>query len=271
MTTIENKIDVDFYIESTHGKNNLSRFSYDHFHSEYEIYYLDSGSMTYFIEDKVFEVKKGEFVIIRPGTIHITRYKTPEYRRILIYFSEDFIKEFLIIEPNLTDIFNNVHLKLSKQNEKRAEDIMKRILCEYESKSKSIVLIKCLLGELLKLFEEKASPAKTPTLPEYHNKIMSVISYINSNFQNDITLSSLSQKFFLNPAYLSRIFKEVTGMGFKEYLINVRLKESKTLLKDTKLSILEICEKTGFNSQNHFCKTFKAVFGISPMTYRKYK
>ena len=65
-------------------------------------------------------------------------------------------------------------------------------------------------------------------------------------------------------------FKKMFGTGFKEYLTSVRMKAAVKLLKDSNLNVTQIAYRVGFNSQNHFCKIFKATFGISPLQYRKF-
>lgn len=266
----ESVISDEFFVTSEHTTEEDFNISVNHFHQAYEIYYLDKGSVTYFVGDSVYSVKVGEFVLVKPNVIHTTKYSENDHKRLLIYFKESFIKDFLALEGDLTRVFDNVHLRLAKTNEKRAEEIMRRILIEYESEKPSPVLIKCLLGELIKLFSENKNESLMPRISDGQSKILSVISFINQNYKKHITLEALSKVFYLNPSYLSRSFKEETGIGFKEYLISVRLKEAAILLKNTDLGISEIYVKVGFCSQNHFCKTFKAAFGVSPLKFRKY-
>lgn len=244
--------------------------SIKHFHRAYEIYYLDKGRVTYFVSNNVYSVEKGEFVLIKPDVIHTTKYDESNHRRFLIYFKESFIKDFLELEPDFIKIFDSVHLRFDKINEKRAGDIMRRILAEYESENRSPVLLKCLLGELIKIFAENKNESIVPRVCESENKILTIIAYINEHYNSNISLESLAKVFYLNPSYLSRSFKEATGIGFKEYLTSVRLKEASLLLKNTNFNVSEICEQVGFSSQNHFCKTFKQAFGMSPLKFRKY-
>ena len=266
--SVENVVKGDFEAEiSTEG---YDRKSPNHFHRAYEIYYLKSGEATYFVDDKVYDVKKGEFVLIRPGVIHVTRYSHECHKRLLIYFKDEFISEFLKLEPDICAAFDKVHIRLFKNREQRAADIMNHVMYEYQKENASLVLLKCLLGELLKFLGENSFEANKVSLTSDENKILEIVSYINKNYFSNITLEGLAKKFFLNPSYLSRSFKEVTGLGYKEYLTSVRLKEAVLLLKNTNLNITGICVKTGFASQNHFCKTFKKAFSTSPLKYRKY-
>ena len=102
-------------------------------------------------------------------------------------------------------------------------------------------------------------------------KIIDIVKYINHEFKEDITLESISEKFYISSAHLSKLFKKVTGFNYREYLSNVRIKHAVNLLSNSDLNITEIAFQVGFNSSNHFCKSFKSVIGISPLKYRNSK
>ena len=72
----------------------------------------------------------------------------------------------------------------------------------------------------------------------------------------------------LNPAYVSKIFKEVTGKTFVEYLTWVRIEKSKKLLCEADLTIKDIAELVGYNNSHCFIKVFKEDAGITPGEYR---
>jgi len=97
------------------------------------------------------------------------------------------------------------------------------------------------------------------------------MKYINSNYQTSITLDSLAKMLNLNPSYFSLKFKNVNGIGFKEYLINVRINHSEKLLLETKKSITDIALECGFDSSNYFGDAFRKKRGISPSEFRKLK
>ncbi|WP_054743033.1 helix-turn-helix domain-containing protein [Cellulosilyticum ruminicola] len=102
-----------------------------------------------------------------------------------------------------------------------------------------------------------------------HKKISEVTAFINEHFMDDITLSLVAKRFYMNPYYLCRTFKEVTGSNFTQYLNTVRIRASEELLLTTNLSILEIATATGYTNSTHFGRVFKQTFGISPLQYRK--
>lgn len=84
-----------------------------------------------------------------------------------------------------------------------------------------------------------------------------------------VSLTSIADRLNLNPAYLSRIFKEHTGVTFTDYVTQARVSRSKELLLQTELKIQDISEQLGYAKVNHFIKLFKDMNGITPGEFRK--
>ncbi|RKP55079.1 response regulator [Cohnella endophytica] len=94
--------------------------------------------------------------------------------------------------------------------------------------------------------------------------------YIHSNYaQKGLTLNEVAQKNHVSPNYLSYLFKKNTGINLWEYVIKLRMEESKRLIQNTDLRRYEISEKVGYESPEHFSKIFKKYFGISPSEMKK--
>ena len=72
----------------------------------------------------------------------------------------------------------------------------------------------------------------------------------------------------LHPSYFSTVFKNSTGLSFKEYLNKVRIEESKILLLNTDFSIIDIAIAVGFEDQSYFSKVFKKYTGTTPKQFR---
>ena len=81
----------------------------------------------------------------------------------------------------------------------------------------------------------------------------------------------MAEKFHISKSYLSKKFKHVTGFGFKEYIVNIRIKNACKMLLDTDMTITDIAFECGFNDSNYFGDAFKHIKGIAPYKYRKNK
>ncbi len=239
----------------------------EHFHSLYEFYYLKNGTATYLTNDKIYNLAKGDIVVIPPNTLHKTVSSGKRERdRILFYLDRSFIK----IAPNAEEILPNEPLFCHTENNIRLRSIFEEMLNEANTTNDSLYL-EALICELLVVLSRTA---KSESAENEHIKLPKIISdvlaYIASNYSTDLTLKSISEHFYTNSSYLSRLFKQHTGFTFCNYLNNYRIKEANKLLAETNKPITEIALDCGFNSSNNFCKCYKKLTKTSPLAYRKY-
>lgn len=94
-----------------------------------------------------------------------------------------------------------------------------------------------------------------------------VLNYLEQNYMYPLCLKDVADLVHLNPRYLSRLFKEATGLTMQQYLIRLRIGKAKKLLCATSHSITDIALETGFCDCQHFCKVFKQLEGITPTQF----
>lgn len=93
-------------------------------------------------------------------------------------------------------------------------------------------------------------------------------SFIEQNFQNDISVEDIAAFCNLNRSYFGKIFRDAVGKSPQEFLINYRMTKAAELLKLTNLTIKDISNAVGYPSQLHFSRAFKNTFGIPPREWR---
>ncbi len=98
--------------------------------------------------------------------------------------------------------------------------------------------------------------------------IKEAISFIEQNFQNEITVEDIANSCGLNRSYFGKIFHENIGKTPQDFLITYRMLKATELLKLTSLSIADIGNAVGYSNQLHFSRAFKNVYGISPRQWR---
>ena len=98
--------------------------------------------------------------------------------------------------------------------------------------------------------------------------IKEAFSYIEQNFQNDISVEDIAACCGLNRSYFGKIFHENTGKSPQEFLISYRMTKAAELLKLTQLSIADIGNAVGYPNQLHFSRAFKNIYGVSPRQWR---
>jgi len=259
-------LDKDSFIYYDKRKsNNTKSMNEGHYHNFYEIYYLCSGTCDYLIEDKVYSLKERGFIFIPSGTIHKTIYTSPTHERIVINFSSDYIDEIF----GESSKFAWLHNLDKKESIEHIEGILYKISKEcYIENEISSKLIRCYMTELMahiarhQHLASKSNAEITPT------PIKFALDYILENFSQNITLDQLASLLNYNKDYFSRMFKQVTGTGFKSYLLLTRLQAAEKMLLTTNKSIQEIAISCGFNDSNHFSTTFKKQYNIPPRNIR---
>ena len=255
----------------------------NHFHNTYEIYYLISGERYYFIKDRIFHIREKDLILIKAGDLHKTTGSGKnEHERVLINFHKNFIgalpkenndkenNDNVIFYPFENDV-NIIHFSLRHQTQ--IEQFLNMILDEAKAQKAGYeAYIKTLLLQFLIHIgryaqNNEAKPFKH--LSPIHEKISDIVQYINSNYMEKITLDDISKRFYISRFYFSKVFKEVTGFTFVEYLNSVRVREAQRLLVNTNSKIVCISQDVGFGSIAHFGRVFKAITSYSPLKYRK--
>lgn len=110
-------------------------------------------------------------------------------------------------------------------------------------------------------------------LKQEQNKKKDIISeikeYVIEHYNESLSLAELSARFFLNPYYLSQLFKQKTGDTYLNFLAQIRINKSKELLVKTDLPMYEICHMVGYSDTQHFTRVFEKLTGVKPREYRK--
>lgn len=105
-------------------------------------------------------------------------------------------------------------------------------------------------------------------LYQNENQEQKYLDFVLEHYHENITLESLSKEFFLQPTYISKLFKKITGYNFKDYLTDIRLNHAQNDLSDTTHSIARIAIDNGFSNINSFYRAFKKRYEETPSDYR---
>lgn len=266
--------DNDTYVYKV-KKDNKSEKQRSHTHTHYEIFYLINGDCTFFINHNIYKLNKGDLVIVPKGEIHKSTHPQEGYsERFVLCFKEsglDMLYDIIGKEIACEALQAGV-ISIPEKRREYVEALMYKMI--FESEGQDVLsqgFIKTGLMELIlfiircRRFEENAVKEM-----DVDNQLMQEIAtYIYNNYYKKISLEDIAKKFHISRSYLSKKFKSVTGFGFKEYLINVRIKNACRLLLETNKSITDIAFECGFNDSNYFGDAFRHIKGISPNKYRK--
>lgn len=125
-----------------------------------------------------------------------------------------------------------------------------------------------MLERLNAMTIEYLKHANAAPLESKNQTVNSILDYVRQHFRKDISLQELSEKFHMNPSYISQLFKKEVGENFTSYLSGLRIAYSCELLDSSDSPINEIAEQAGYQDYFYFTRTFKKATGQTPTQYR---
>ena len=119
-----------------------------------------------------------------------------------------------------------------------------------------------LQNDLIKRLRERS-------VSEESRPVRAAKQHIRERYQESISLEDVAKSIGFSGSYFSTLFKKETGMGFNQYLIDVRMEKSKELLRNSDSTVTKICHMVGYSDLKHFNLVFKREVGMTPGEYRK--
>ncbi len=92
--------------------------------------------------------------------------------------------------------------------------------------------------------------------------------WLETNYSSGVRISELADRLNVHRSYVTSCFSKVFGMSPRDYLISVRIREAKRILRETDLTVDEISHRLSFSSPSHLCRSFRSIVGISPQQFR---
>lgn len=275
------KFDSPVNLKIFENENTLAGFP--HFHKEVEIIYVIKGCVNIVYQDEIIELFESEIIIFPSGTTHAF-LSSPDSRRYVYQFDLSKFDEniFGVSQAKLNDLFDKGQI-CSKFWPKALAEKTKALLDNLfeTSLSKSVAvnylkfgylmqLVGLFLEDLPRVLDEK----KVANHPEVKYKedlilLNKIFDYIETHFQEDITLDTISELVGFSPYYFTRFFKKHIGQTFIQFLSDYRLEQAKFILSQERLPMVDIAEKSGFSNVKTFHHVFKKSQGISPLQYQK--
>ena len=101
--------------------------------------------------------------------------------------------------------------------------------------------------------------------------IKEILSYIQENYREDLSLKILSYKYHMNTSYLGQVFQKEVGCSFSQYLSNIKNEKAKDMILNTNMKINDIAREVGYLDASYFYRKFKQCYGVSPASLRGMK
>ena len=245
-----------------------------HIHDCYEVYFSISGGKQFLIDNRVYDIKPGDLFLINQYDSHyLTQIDKEVHERIVIMIDPDFMRSLSSNETSLdfcfTDRGEGFSHKISLKEEQQSRFLyfINKILTSngygHDLLEKAIFTeMFVMIGKIIRDKEEGNAGMQST----YNEQVDAILSYINNNIQNPVSISMLSAHFYLSDSYICRIFKNATGTTINKYITARRISIAKSLLAEG-YGVSEVCEKCGFSDYSNFLKAFTKSVGISPKKY----
>lgn len=241
-----------------------------HGHSDMELGIIWEGTMTVFVDQKRYELKKGDIYLINRYQMH--SFSNPIGKNIILAFQihTDFYRiishqlEYLRFQENIFQsgpVYDKLYGLLMK-------------CAEYYFSSDEFYEVKCsslFLDALYTLLhntsyiitsEKEYSSAQNNAI-----RINRITDYIIEHHAERISLDDIAALENITACHASHFIKNMLGISFQEYLGNVRLDHALQLIHQTDLSILDICLESGFSSSHYLNQAFLKTFGCTTKEY----
>ena len=260
---------LSFQLESiTKSKYDSDWHSTLHTHPFTELFYVVDGKGEFNIQGQRLPVKANDFVIINPQVEH-TELSSP-----------DEPLEYIVLGirglsfSNLTPVSEGGHPFSFFNLRDEQKDILRYLnamVQEATSQQMSYELVCHNLLEILliKILRHQHFDLEVGKQSKATKDISFIKHYLETYYHESIQLEDLASMTHLSRFYISHSFKKEIGMSPMEYLIDIRIKESKILLRTTNYSISQVADIVGFTTPTYFSKQFRKSTGISPTDYRE--
>lgn len=239
-----------------------------HWHDFYELELVVQGEGTNRINGVSHEMKPGSFFVLTPTDFHeicaakpLTLYSV----HFNLFWADQQVRAMLLAMPQAF----SVHLQGAQRSSIQSE--LDTLAHEFSGHApgRDAMLRSCFTKVAVQILRLAALPQQDPVCAKDLSYVVQALSVIGNSFKEPITLSDVASQVHLSPAYLSRCFHTLVGETFQAYLIRVRLSAAANLLAATDLPVTSVCLECGFRSPEHFCRSFKRRYGLTPAQLRR--
>lgn len=262
---------IQYYYVDKHNPQYVMKA---HWHKEFEIIRIITGKFHTFINHKEYVLNQGDVLLVEGGCLHRGEPTDAVYEcivfdlKMLIRQQNNVVERFVLPLLNDTATINTV---LYHQGSEIAKTI--ELLCQSLHNKKEyyeLEVFSLLFHLLAQIYESGAvSTSKDSNHTQQQKIIMGLLSWIEDNYTESITLKTLSDLSGFNPKYLCRIFKDYTSKTPINYINELRVEHACYEIAVKGKNVTRAAFDSGFNELSYFCRIFKHYKGITANEYKK--
>lgn len=253
---------------------------YLHWHDHIEWVFVKKGKSRVQIDAAYEDLEEGELAFINSKQLHRATALIPGTEVVSIVFNEALVRGNGVDLTDLHYFLPYLDKKIlwpstMKKNDLYMEETGKAfatLLNEFECRNPGYeLLIKAELLRIFGLFFRYSSEVSARSLPccQQHDDFSRFLQVLRERYNESFTISDAANMVSLSPNHFCRVFKQVTGKTFIEYLHFLRINEAERMLTETGESITTIAGKVGFSDINYFGRVFKKIKNQTPSSVRR--
>ncbi len=269
-TMIENDYEIYRYRSTYMNEVEL------HHHDFYEVYLLLRGRVEYIVENQIYRMRPGDWMLTSPLELHQARISTDAdaYERIVLWVARSYLERLSTPRTSLTRCFDTsiaTHTNLLRLPGAAGAQMRATIerLCSLRASKEygSDLLAQGALVELM-IGLNRAADERGDSRPvgSSDQVVDAVLHYINEHYSESLTLDQLAEQFFISKYHLLRKFDAQVGTTVHRYILQKRLLNAKQLLAGG-VPPNEVCQYCGFGDYANFYRAFKAEYNQTPRQY----
>lgn len=252
-----------------------------HYHDEIEFLFGDDDcDLTVWIDGITYNLKSGDFIVIRPFETHSIIAESKKSPHYVIRFSPEMLKykgqsiSHMQYFLPLIDTMSKCERIISKADAIKAglKKEFKAVVEEYEKKEfgYEVAVHQGIMRLALFAIRHWRSQSTEEALPARKRTVAIIRKAALEATQNILEADEkeAAQKCYMSYSYFSRTFKKIIGMSYSDYVTTLKLRMAQRLLLTTEKSVSEIAALTGFSSASHFITHFKRHYEKTPYAYK---
>ena len=252
-----------------------------HWHEEMEIIYVTKGSLIVSVRNTEYILSQGDIVLVHPQAIHSIRQHEEHsalYYNILFRLSmlesagDDTCRDKYLDPIYRRDRIMPEHLTKAHPLHQEIEPLIQKLLIDpHHQRFHDELLIKARVFEMLYSIYPYCEAADQSSVYEdiIYEKLKRSLTYLEEHYADDVTVKEIASVSNYSESHFSKLFKQLTGESFTQYLKHYRLEMAADRIRTEKTKISEIAMACGFDNLSYFSRSFYERFHATPSEYRK--
>ncbi|MGM1049078.1 MAG: GH39 family glycosyl hydrolase [Bacillota bacterium] len=241
-----------------------------HWHKEVEILYVLQGSVIMYLDQKQYTLNQDDVIVVNSMSVHKFERSSHDNILLTLQFGPEWLYNNVFISCNSTTEAEPNGFRFDTIKHDLAKMVWEMNKKTPGYRSYTLGRLQTLCGHLLRYFSEGINSEAEEGSKSYdYKRLNRVLTYIDQNYKEKITLQTMAEQEHLSLHYFSHFFTDKIGIPFQKYLTLIRLEKAQSELSGSEKSITEIAMDCGFANVKLFNKYFKEKYGCTPSSYRE--